>query len=189
MGLAFAVRSTGCDSRSPGEPQVVAAIRASVAAHAHCPLHSRHGACHVCRVGRLSAFAAAGRSEPHSVQPTPPEPAPSKSLVGSDSSAHRREAHCGDSGVGRQHEAAIVDARRTVYAGDLVDIAGVDILSPQFHLRALAARGFRFYTPPAATRMDGTVGRRGALIFEGIRARLPAESAAMAASRAPRSTQ
>lgn len=79
----------------------------------------------------------------------------------------------GDSSVSRKREAAIVGARRTGFTGDRVDIVRVDVSSPRSYFRALAAGGFRFYPRPAATRIGmGAVGRRGALIFEGFRARL-----------------
>jgi hypothetical protein len=97
---------------------------------------SRHGNCRVCRRSRLSAFAAAGRSEPHSVQPTPPEPAPSKSRVVSDSSAHRRETQCG--GFQRWPHARSGDCWRAAQP-------------PLVSFPALAATGRRFHMRPAVT--------------------------------------
>ena len=151
------------------------------------PTDSRHGNCRVCRLGRLSAFAAAGRGEPHSLQPTIPEPASSKSAPSSDSSAHRRSP--GDSRVGRKRGAAIVGARRTGCADDQIHIMGVATLSRGLPFRRWLQPDAGFTRGLQPSLSDRAVGRRGALIFQCVRATLPAQSPAVAAGRAWRSTQ
>ena len=153
------------------------------------PTDSRYGNCRVCRFGRLSAFAAAGRSEPHSLQPTPPGPAPSTSRGVSDSSAHRRETQCG--GLRRWPQAGSGDRWRGAHrfcrrSDSHQGVAALSRRSP-FRRWLQPDAGFTHGLQPSLS--EGAVGRRGALIFERFRARLPAQSPAMAASRASRSTQ
>ena len=188
--MAFAVRSTGCDSPVPGEPRVISANRARVTAHV--PVSNRFTPRQVplCGLSRRPAFTAAGCSEPRSLQPTPPAPASSRSRVVSDSAAHRRETQCW--GFLRWPQAASCERWRA--AQPVLPV----IRFTSWELPRCPA-GLPSGVGCNRTRVShaaysqacqrGAVGRRAALIFEHLRARLPAQSPAMAASRAWRSTQ
>ena len=68
---------TGCWSLSPicRPSSLRESLRLTAPGSPHTfqsPTDSRHGNCRVCRLGGPSAFAAAGRSEPHGLQPTHP---------------------------------------------------------------------------------------------------------------------
>ena len=85
--------------------------------------------------------------------------------------------------------AAIAGMRRTCSADDQVHIVGFATGSGEARLRALAARGRGSETQMAAKPVGAATETTGALIFAHSRARLPARSPAMAASKASRSTQ
>jgi hypothetical protein len=130
--LAFAVRSTGCDSRAAGEPRVVAAHCARVTAHV--PISNGFTPRQLPRLSAWASFSVRCSRPQRNTRcaANPPELAPSKSRVVSDLSAHRCETPSGDSSVGRKRGGPIV---------------GV----PQVSFPALAATGRRCHTRPAAT--------------------------------------
>jgi hypothetical protein len=71
--------------------------------------------------------------------------------------------------------AAIVGARRTGFADDQIHIMEVATLSRRSPFRRWLQRDAGFTRGPQPCLSDGAVGRRGALIFERFRARLPAQ--------------
>ena len=185
--MAFSVRSTGCDSRVPGEPRVVAAQRARSLHTFPSPTDSRHGNCRVCPLGCLPAFIASGRSKPPCLRPTTASPAVSEGTVSLSFLRHiRRERQKGDSDVGREERAAIAGGRCIRFAEYQIHIRGVTTFSSQVSFRRWLRRGAgltRFPWPKPGTEMGD------ALIFDYFRARLHGQRPAMAASGASRSTQ
>ncbi len=150
----------------------------------HSPTDSHHGNCHVCRRVRLSAFTAAGFGEPRRLRPTAASPRHRRSRLSFSFSDTSTRPSMGDvSGIGRKGEAAIAGVRRTRSADDQIHIVGLATGSGEARLRALAASGRGSETRTAAKSVRAATGTTGALIFEHFRARLPAQSPAIAASR------
>jgi hypothetical protein len=146
--------------------------------------------CRVCRRGRLSAFTAAGCGEPRRFAANCGERAPPATAGQLLIFRHnRRDPSWGRSSIGRKDRAAIASVRRTRSADDQIHSEGFARGSGEVRLKALAASGRGSGTRIAAKPVRAATGMTGALIFELFRARLPAQSPAMAASEAPRSTQ
>ena len=188
--MAFAVRSTGCDSRAPGEPRVVAANRARVTAHV--PISNRFTPRQLPRLSAWPSFSVhcsrPQRTTQFAANPTRActieIPCSLLILLHIDARLSAR-----DSSVGRKPGAAIVGARPTGVADDQIHIMVVATLSRKSPFRRWLQPDAGFTCGLQPSLSDGAVGRRGALIFEHVRARLPAQSPATAASRAWRSTQ
>jgi hypothetical protein len=148
------------------------------------PTDSGRGNCRVCRLDRLSAFTAAGRREPYSLQPTPLAPAPSKSRVVSDSSVHRRETPCGGiPALAARGELRSLARRAPVLPMISFTSWGVATLSRRSPFRRWLPAGRSFRSGLQPSLADGAVGRRERLDFRARSSKTAGTVPAMAASR------
>lgn len=138
------------------------------------------------------AFVGVGRQTPfqHSLQSAAANPRHRRLRVSFSFSDTSTKPSMGDvSGIGRRRRVAIAGVQRTRSANDQIHIAGFATGFGEAPGQGVGRKGCGSETRIAATPVGAATGTTGALIFEHFRARLPAQSPAMAASKASRSTQ